>query len=62
MTVEKSTKRITRKGVDELRLAVATMRRALSESLEKNQPVDAAQVLNDTTDVAMTHRCYLKEP
>lgn len=48
--------------IAELRICVAKLREALSESIgPKRTTIDAAGLLNDTTDTALRYRCYLEE-
>lgn len=42
----------------ELRRMVATLRGSLTRALETGQPVDGAQVLNETSEAAQKFRCY----
>lgn len=44
----------------ELRMVIADLRTALTNSLV-GVPLDAAQLLNDTADVSLKHRCYREE-
>jgi hypothetical protein len=44
--------------VDELRHTIALLRRALTLSIQKGQPVDKAELLNLTTEVALRYRCH----
>ena len=54
---------VTGDAMHDLRMCVAHLRNELTKTLrhDADKPIDAAQVLNETGDVALAYQCYNPE-